>query len=272
MADDDDEYRPPSEDWMATYADAITLLMAFFVMLLSFAEFHIPAYQDAVAGIAEKIGGNSEAASPITELQIELQDVSLAMQANQVVEVNRDKDGVVIDLVSGAFFNSGTATVREQALPVLARIVQVINAPFYDYYHIEVEGHTDDSPINTVKFPSNWELSGGRASAIVRVFAENGIAPRRLKAAGYAETRPRVPNRRPDGTPIPENQALNRRITIHVMPMSLKERQEYEDYQATFAEFASQQDTDTIQQADEPAGATPASGGEISVPGGTEIQ
>ena len=71
------EFEPPSEDWLTTYADAITLLMAFFVMLVTFAEFDIPAYQEAVAGIAEEIGGNSKAASPITEMQIEIQDVML---------------------------------------------------------------------------------------------------------------------------------------------------------------------------------------------------
>ena len=206
---------------------------------------------------------------PITELQIELQDVSMEMQANQVVDVNRDKEGVVIDLASGAFFNSGTATVREAALPVLARIVQVINAPVYDYYHIEVEGHTDDDPISTQIFPSNWELSGGRASAIVRVFAENGVNPRRLKAAGYAETRPKVPNRNPDGTPIKDNQALNRRITIHVTPMSLSEKGEYEDHRAVMAEFQRQQDEIKAQEVVEPTSADP---GEVSVFDGTENQ
>ena len=266
---DDEEYRPPIEDWLTTYADAITLLMAFFVMLLTFAEFDIPAYQDAVAGIEDKIGGNSEAASPITELQIELQDVSMEMQANQVVEVLRDKKGVVINLSSGAFFNSGTATVREAALPVLARIVQVINAPVYDYYYIDVEGHTDDDPISTPVFPSNWELSAGRASAIVRVFVESGIVSRRLKAAGYAETRPKVPNRNPDGTPIKDNQALNRRITIHVSPMSIAEQQEFEDARAAVAEFARQQESLVSDEPSEPTSADP---GAVSVFDGTESE
>ncbi len=267
--DDDDDDEEQKEDWLVTYADAITLLMAFFVMLLTFAEFDIPAYQDAVAGIAENVGGHSDVTSPITEMQIELQDVTMEMQANKVVEVHRDDKGVVIDLASGAFFDSGTATVREAALPVLARIVQVINAPIYDYYHVEVEGHTDDDPISTQIFPSNWELSAGRASAIVRVFAETGINPRRLKVAGYADTRPRVPNRLPDGSPIQDNQTLNRRITIHVMPMNISEQRDYEDYQAQMAEFERQKEA---FEASQPEEATSADPGAVSVLEGTEQQ
>jgi chemotaxis protein MotB len=263
-------FEPPDESWLATYADAITLLMAFFVMLLTFAEYDIPAYQEAVAGIQESIGGNSEAATPITELQVEIQDVMIEMDANQVAEVHKDDKGVVIDLASGAFFNSGTADVRDAAIPVLERIVQVINAPNWDYYKIEAEGHTDDDPISTERFPSNWELSAGRASAIVRVFAVSGIVSIRMKAAGYADTRPKVPNRNPDGTPIPENQAVNRRITIHVIPMSMDEQAEYENRRAQIAQFQEQmeeaaQPTDVV----EPTSADP---GAVSILDGQETQ
>ena len=264
------EFEPPSEDWLTTYADAITLLMAFFVMLLTFAEFDIPAYQDAVAGIAEEIGGNSKAASPITEMQIEIQDVMLEMDANQVVDVHKDDKGVVIDLASGAFFNSGTADVRAAAIPVLEKIVKVINAPNYDYYTIEAEGHTDDDPISTKRYPSNWELSAGRASAIVRVFATSGVLPGRMKASGYAETRPKVPNRNLDGTPIPENQSVNRRITIHVIPMSLKMKAKYETAMLEAAKLKElQEEAAKPEEEVEPTSADP---GAVSVFDGQESQ
>lgn len=263
------EFEPPSEDWLTTYADAITLLMAFFVMLLTFAEFDIPAYQEAVAGISEQIGGNSKAASPITELQIEIQDVMLEMQANQVVDVQKDDKGVVINLASGAFFNSGTADVRQAALPVLERIVQVINAPVYDFYKIEVEGHTDDDPISTERYPSNWELSAGRASAIVRVFSDTGVVPRRMKASGYAATRPQVPNRKPDGEVMPENQAINRRISIHVEPMSLDEQAKYEVELVKIAEFERMKEAATQEEVVEPTSADP---GAVSVFDGQVVQ
>jgi chemotaxis protein MotB len=83
---------------------------------------------------------------------------------------------------------------------------------------MDVQGHTDDSPINTPQFPSNWELSAARASAVVRYFAEKGIATERMRATGFADTIPKVPNRDPQGNPIRVNQEENRRITIRVFP------------------------------------------------------
>ena len=83
-------------------------------------------------------------------------------------------------------------------------------------YRISVEGHTDDSPISTAQFQSNWELSTARAASVVRFFLEEGIPPRKLTAAGYAGTFPVAPNRTADGTVIPENQAKNRRVVIRL--------------------------------------------------------
>ena len=80
------------------------------------------------------------------------------------------------------------------------------------------------TPIHTARFPSNWELSAGRATGVVRFFIDEGMQTHRLKAAGFAETRPKVPNRDAQGAPISENQAINRRVLIRVYPMSLDER------------------------------------------------
>lgn len=214
------------EDWLVTYADAITLLMAFFVMLLTFAEYDIPAFEEAAAAIAEEVGGREET-TPTLQLQIDIQDVVFEMQSDQVVFVTKDKKGLVIELASNAFFKPGSADINEAAVPVLERIVQTIAAPRYDLYMIEVEGHTDDDPISTEKFPSNWELSTGRASSVVRFFEGQGFLSERLKATGYGPTRPKVPNRNEAGEAIPENQALNRRVNIRVTPMSLEQQDRF---------------------------------------------
>lgn len=228
MADKDDEIK---EDWLVTYADAITLLMAFFVMLLTFAEYDIPAFEEAAAAIAKAVGDRDET-TPTSELQIILQDVVYNMQADQVVTVSKDQKGLVIELASNAFFVPGSADIRPEAAPVLQKMAQSLAAPRYDFYLIQAEGHTDDDPISTDKFPSNWELSSSRASAIVRYIATENISPFRMKASGYADTRPKVPNRNPDGTPIRENQAVNRRVNVRVFPMSLDQRTEIEQLTA----------------------------------------
>tara|TARA_Y100000813_G_scaffold192288_1_gene170210 strand:+ start:113 stop:979 length:867 start_codon:yes stop_codon:yes gene_type:complete len=222
--------KPPpeeeKEDWLVTYSDAITLLMAFFVMMLTFAEFDIPAFEEAAAAIKDKIGSGDEAASPTEKLKIDLEDVVFQMQADRSVQVSKDSKGVVIELSSGAFYKPGSAELRDEAVPYLEKIAQTISAPRYATYNIQIEGHTDDEPISTDKFPSNWELSTGRAATVVRFFASHGfVDPLKMSATGYADQKPKVPNRTEDGRPIPENQATNRRTAIRVTAMSLKERE-----------------------------------------------
>lgn len=214
----------PSEDWLITYADAITLLMAFFVMLLTFAEYDIPAYQEVAAAIKEQVG-NREETSPTKLLKIDVQDVVYNMQADQVVNVETDDKGIVIELVSSAFYKPGSADIRDEAVPVLEKIGKTLAAPRYFNYLIEVEGYTDDDPINTPMFPSNWELSAGRATRVVRFFIDEGMDAERLKAVGFAETRAKVPNRDVNGEPIKQNQSINRRVAIRVYPMSLDDRE-----------------------------------------------
>lgn len=231
---------PPEADedegqdaWLVTYADAVTLLMTFFIMLVSFSKIDIPLYEKVAAGIKNELGkGKKEAESPTTTLKTDLQDVVFTLQADQVVKIGTDNRGIVLELNSSAFFKPASADLREQAIPVLQAMAAIINAKKYEYFNIEVEGHTDDDPISTPRFPSNWELSAGRASTVVRFFIGQGIYPEKMEAIGFADTRPKVPNRDADGKPIPDNQALNRRVVIHLSPMSMDDRYRWDDLTA----------------------------------------
>ncbi len=228
MAMPEKNFEEDKEDWLITYADAITLLMAFFVMLLTFAEYDIPAFEEAAAAIKSNLTGR-DATSPIQLLKIDVQDVVYNMQADQVVKVEIDNKGVVIELSSSAFYIPGSAKIREEAHPVLEKMSQTFLAPRYQNYVIEVEGHTDDDPINTAQFPSNWELSAGRAAGVVRFLTEQGLEPFKMKATGYAETKPKAPNRDAQGNPIVENKSKNRRVAVRIYPMSLNQRTEFLD-------------------------------------------
>jgi flagellar motor protein MotB len=115
---------------------------------------------------------------------------------------------------SAAFFSRGAATLNGSGKVVLLEVISNLNSEDYQDYMITIEGHTDDTPINTAQFPSNWELSTARAAAVVRFFVEQGVASRRVRAAGYADTHPLQPNRDGNGVAIPENQARNRRVVI----------------------------------------------------------
>ena len=130
----------------------------------------------------------------------------------------------ILEMSSAAFFDSGSATLSAAGEAILRGELDKLDSDQYKDYEITVEGHTDDTPIHTAQFPSNWELSTARASAVVHFLLDQGIPAQKLRAAGYADTFPKVPNRDADGNPIPENQAQNRRVVIKLEKIDPAER------------------------------------------------
>ena len=215
------------EAWLITYADAITLISLFFLLLLSMASFDTNKFEQAAEGITNAVA-KKDYVAPITLLKTEVQDIVYEAQADQAVSVESTGRGLSIELSSSAFYKPASAEIRDEALPVLAKVAETLKAPRYAYYLFSAEGHSDDIPINTARFPSNWELSTSRATTVVRFLIEHGIDPEKLKASGFAETRPKAVNRDSQGVAIPANQALNRRVTIEVTAMSLEEKKRFQ--------------------------------------------
>ena len=221
----------PVEDnsWMETYADAITLLMAFFVMMLTFAKYDMPAYEAAVNAIKSNISKEEQGPTTTEQMQTDLMDVVYNVEGGQeAMNVKTDDKGIVIELASKAFYKPGSATIKEDSRALLKDMGEMLMAPKYGFFRIDVEGHTDDDPISTRQFPSNWELSGGRATGVVRFLVEMGIDSRRLQATAFAETQPKVPNRDENKNPIRANQEVNRRVVVRVYPMDFADRKKFE--------------------------------------------
>jgi chemotaxis protein MotB len=101
-------------------------------------------------------------------------------------------------------FNSGSATLNKNALPILDKIARLLFE--YPEYNINIKGHTDNVPISTKQFPSNWDLSAIRATTVLKYLIQKGIKPERLTATGYGDVMPLVPNT------SAENRAINRRV------------------------------------------------------------
>ena len=209
---------PEDESWLLTYADAVTLLMTFFVLLLSVSVVDQSKFEETVEAIQD--GGfdkQKEKAFPFAELKKKLDTMVEEKDLNNSVKVARTPNGITVELSSNVLYGSGSAEIREAALPALTQLSKEIKDFEYKNYTIEVEGHSDDVAIHTQQFPSNWELSVNRATNIVRFFSKMDIPRTNMKATGYADTRPLVPNKDAKGNPIEENRAKNRRIVINII-------------------------------------------------------
>ncbi len=205
------------EEWMATFSDMTTLLLAFFILLASISKVDMALYEQVQAGMAKGVG-KRDIETPIENLKQEVKEILVQMNVDETSSIGSDTTGVVIEFASSSFFDPGSATLRDEALPILRRVADTMNADLYKNFQLEVQGHTDDTPIHTPQFPSNWELSSARATGVVRYFIELQVAPARLRAVGMADVSPKVPNLDPFGNPLPANREINRRIVIRVNP------------------------------------------------------
>ena len=240
--------RVTHDRWLVSYADFITLLFAFFVVLYAFAkadqkkQVQVSASIDTAfrslglfpdaslhpsAGPATAIGAE-KAAMPMNivmgedvlspaQVKADLDRVRRDLEqrlSNQVathtVSIHMGRDGLVISLREAGFFASGSADPQPETLPTLRRIAASLAHTPYD---LRVEGHTDNLPIHIAQFDSNWELSTARATRIARDFLDlKAMPPERISAAGYAEFHPVATNDTPEG------RAENRRIDLVVLP------------------------------------------------------
>lgn len=227
---------PRGDEWLATYSDTITLLLTFFVLLYSMATLDsqkmrqmAQAFQVVMSGqkadsimeydlydgqvpliggespIEETIDGNEVQESMYFQVKKFVEEYDLS----EVVDIINSERGIVIQLRDNILFETSSSSLRSDSKVVLDKISTLIGAlP----NNIIIEGHTDNRPINTSKFPSNWELSVDRAVNVVRYFVENkGLTASRFSASGYGEFQPVAPN------DTAENMSRNRRVNILIM-------------------------------------------------------
>ena len=214
---------------MTTYADMVTLLLSFFVLLFAFSSIDAGNFQAIVRSLQQGFGilqsGTSIIGDDIAMVSpgdLGLQQLNsifdrlatyLDSEAIPGVSLEMDERGVTIRFADQVFFDLGKADLKPEARRILDSVAPTLK----DLPNpIRVEGHTDNLPINNVEFASNWELSVRRATNVVRyLIEEKGFDPENLSAAGYAEYRPLRPNDTPD------NRALNRRVDIVIMNIDL---------------------------------------------------
>ena len=213
------------DNWMGTYADAITLLMAFFVILLSTAKIDEAKYARVANAIAQDLQHKREpeaqpVAAPVSaeEIAFESKLASRLEPLNQIenVAVETAKDSLTIEFTGGLLYPSGSAELKKSAFTTLGQVSMALGDVDLDEYMVTVEGHTDDTPIKTSRFPSNWELSAGRATSVVRALVDGGLDRTQVSALAFGDTRPVVSNVDPNGVPSSVNRERNRRVVIRI--------------------------------------------------------
>lgn len=209
-----------TDAWLITYADMVTLLLCFFIIMFAISTPDGEMIKKVAEALRKEGFYDDEGVinDPYT-LENVRKDLSLALGASgydQFVAISEQDDAVSMELASSSFFEKGSAKFSKQGVTMLATIAEKIKPLAGKDILVEVEGHTDDTPISTAQFPSNWELSAARATNVVRYLVAQGFPPGKLKAIGMGDGYPKAPNRDSTGTPIPANQELNRRVVVVV--------------------------------------------------------
>lgn len=226
------------ERWLVSYADFITLLFAFFVVMYAISSVNQGKY-DVLSNALVTAFGDSPSGSESVNIVLHAppkivseplllkkkvhqrrQQEKMRSMANnmmkmlaplmkeQKVRIMQGNRGIIIEINASVLFQSGQANIAEDSAGILREVAVVLKDHEYE---IQVEGHTDDVPVSSIYFPSNWELSTARASSVVRLFVENGVSAVKLTAMGYGENRPIEPNSSPEG------RTRNRRVAIAIL-------------------------------------------------------
>ncbi|OEH91797.1 flagellar motor protein MotS [Bacillus solimangrovi] len=234
--------------WMVTFSDMMMLILVFFVLLFSMSQIDAQKFRAVAESFNEKVifdfypsmipmidpasqedetkqhieeetnAGEGEQ-DQLGELLNEIESFLAENGMENVVAANRNERGVVLVLQEQVLFNTGEAVLLESAKPFLNKVGTLLtNVP----NPVKVEGHTDNRPISTVRYPSNWELSGARSSSVIRyLLREHGLDAKRFTSIGYGDTRPLAANN------SQENWQKNRRVEIVISDPTYSEENNY---------------------------------------------
>jgi chemotaxis protein MotB len=248
---DDEEDNP--DRWLVSYADFITLLFAFFVVMYGISSVNQSKYNQLSSSMGTAFSKNNNVQNAaglreakgdtysfikqpklmmflpkerrtnekkrkeheaMTAMGVQLSNNLAPLVQQGKVHVMQNNRGIRIDIHDNLLFNSGSAQLSSSAYDILSEIALSLRE---NKHAIQVEGHTDNTPIHTPLFFSNWELSAVRASSIVRMFSESGVAENRLSALGFGASQPIGDNETPEG------RTRNRRVSIMILYDSVSE-------------------------------------------------
>lgn len=223
----EDEGMPSSPAWMTTYGDMVTLLLCFFILMFAMSTINEQKFLQAALSLGKTLGVLEKNVSVIGEMSpaigttgVAREQIDMIESMEQIAEIFQEEalqdlasievtgpGEVLIRMGDKVLFSPGESELKPQAIRVLAGIANSIQEKTETVY---IEGHTDNVPISTPEFPSNWELSTSRALSVVRLLEEAGIPPEQLAAVGHSQYIPIMSNDTPEG------RAKNRRVELWI--------------------------------------------------------
>ncbi|WP_250278426.1 OmpA/MotB family protein [[Clostridium] colinum] len=228
-------------EWMGTYGDMVTLLLCFFVLMFassnvdaekfkqiasSFSNNQIVVMPEQQAGMLDALGngiiqmpkveGNSDkefeqkSKEEMESIAEKFKTYFAENDLQDKIEIEQNDRYITLNFKDGILFESGSSDLKPQAITILSQVADELLK--YPENNIKIEGHTDNRPINTIRYPNNWYLSAARAISVATYFTDTkGFPPDRISTEGYGEYKQKVPN------DTPENRAINRRVEIKVI-------------------------------------------------------
>ncbi|MEW9899766.1 flagellar motor protein MotD [Chitinivorax sp. PXF-14] len=250
------------ERWLVSYADFITLLFAFFVVMYAISQVNEGKYRvlsdslinafrnQSTSSMQTQVGSISGSAGAMVQkgailtgtppkvasakqraVELKMRNIATDMQKVLAplikegrVRVTETPRGIAVEINASVLFASGQADLQTNSMAVLTEVARLLG-PVDNL--ILVEGHTDTVPINSYQFPSNWELSGARASSVVRLFVANGVTPDRITVIGRADTKPIA------GNETEEGRQRNRRVTVNILADNKEQVTELPEFHLT---------------------------------------
>lgn len=224
-----EEQKAGAPEWLATYGDMVTLLLCFFVLLFSFSTLDVQKFKAIIQSMNGSLGvmdsGTTVQMEPLqaafpndTPTEENEEFKKLYEEINEYIKENNleasitlklDERGLLVRFLDNVLFDSGKADLKPRAREIINTVSEILKQ---NDKNVRIEGHTDNVPINTPRFPSNWELSTTRAVNVVKyLIEENGIEAKRLSASGYADQHPI------DDNGIAEGRQRNRRVDMVIL-------------------------------------------------------
>ena len=203
------------ESWQVSYLDIITIILGFLIILLSVSQIAKTEFSSLSTLFGNSSDRTEFITTPVEEIQEELEALLQTQIEQGRLEVIRDLNDIRIRFRSDDFYPSGSANIQGAGLDLLNHVLRAFQQTTYNDFSIDVEGHTDNVPISSNQYPSNWELSTARASNVVKYFNRMGIEQDRLKASGFADSRPLI-QFDSFGNPFAASREKNRRVVLRL--------------------------------------------------------